>query len=113
MLVRSKVRKEVGREYYHFRHMTLKKRKRDIFESCGKIYFYACIYEYFTYNPNIHESLLGMYIKYRISIEDLWCYYLKHEDTSVATWNGIEGLMILIFQERGEESYEQCKAGAC
>lgn len=111
-LVKSRVKKEMSKEYYRFRRSVLHKRKHDIFESCQKILFYASVYEYFLYNPHINESMLRRFLMFHLSIEKLWECYLRNESTTVTTWKGIEELIQLASEWEGEQ-HEQCKTGAC
>lgn len=111
-LAKSRVKKEVGKEYFRFKRNVMHKKKKDIFESSQKITFYASIYEYFIYNTGISEVMLRRYLMFRLSIEQLWECYLKNEFTSVTTWNGIETLINLACGREGE-NYDRCEAGAC
>jgi hypothetical protein len=109
---KSKVKKEVGKEYYRFKRSVLHKKKHDIFESCQKIAFYASIYEYFLYNLQISDVVMKRYIMFRLLMEQLWNCYLKNEHTTVTTWKGIEELIQLACGMEGD-CYDECKAGAC
>lgn len=90
---KERVKREVKKEYHQFKRNLIKRKKGEIFESCGKIFFYANIYEYFLYNPSISEDTLRRFSYRRLSIERLWDLYLKNEYTNVVTWNGIDELL--------------------
>lgn len=108
----SRVTRVIHREYHQFRKSILKWRKDEIYESCGKIYFYACIEEYFRYNKYIPKRFFRDMVRFQLSIAHLWKVYLKNEEASVVTWKGIEALITLSCYEKGE-GYDKCQTRAC
>lgn len=108
----TRVKRAIHREYQQFRKNILKRRKDEIYESCGKIYFYACIEEYFHYNKRIPERCLKDISRFRFSIAHLWKVYLKNEEASVVTWKGIEELLSLASDQK-EGGHDQCQTRAC
>lgn len=80
-------------EYSLFYYSMMEKDKKEIFESCNKIKFYSCVYEYFEWKEDIDKKHVEALKNIIHPLEVLWQYYLDHEYIRASTWDDIDGLL--------------------
>lgn len=108
----KKLCRRIENEYRGFRNSTLAQGKNVLWDKCHKIYFYCNIAEYFRYNEVIPEKYVEALMKHRHPIGVLWESYLKNDEASISTWDGIEELLEMITRNGGKCS-GICKTGTC
>lgn len=94
MNLKKTVRRKVEREFRRFkRTMIYGASKEELWEACGKIHFYDCLYEYFDLNEKIPEIYLELAYAVPDFLETVWRVYLKQEDSGYQTWSEINDLL--------------------
>lgn len=92
--IRKIARRKVEREFRHFkRRMMYGTPKEGIWEACGRIHFYNCLYEYFDLNGKIPMVYLELVLAVPDFLDMAWRVYLKQEDSGYQTWSEISDLM--------------------
>lgn len=92
----------IEKEHTVFREYMMQCIPTKIYDSCNKIRFYECMYEYFSYNDNISNNFYTKAYEYLLHgqsiIEYLYCLYLKYEMLSVDSWDCINELIHVFAQ---------------
>jgi len=82
----------VQKEYQKYREHILELPPEQIYERCGEIYFYHCMYDYFMCNEEL-SNLAVMQMKTTENlIAECWKVYLKYEGLSCGSWEDIDEL---------------------
>lgn len=92
----------VEKEFKLFKYQMLSKSRKKIFEACGEIRFYSCIYEYFLYAEDIAQEHIKTCLKCENAIAELYDLYLKYEYLRCSRWDDIEELLD-VFVSRQED----------
>ena len=99
------------KEYRRFHHKMMNQSKTALWDGCHKVLFYSTIKEYFEYQKEIPEKYLKVLLSYSHPIEMMWEIYLKYEEISIETWDGIEDLLEAVVKIGGKLN-EFCETGA-
>lgn len=98
---RIRLVQSVEREYELFKYKTLSKSRNEIFEECGIIRFYSCIYEYFHYTQDMEAAHIRACLKCgEYVIETLYRLYLKYGYLRYSCWEDIEELLDVLVREQ-------------
>jgi hypothetical protein len=90
------IKRQIEVDYFDFKTMTLAKKKEEIFNDCGKIYFYNEMFDYLTDVELTEEQYLllkGSSGDYSHIIGKLYQYYLKFENVSVESYEEIKNFL--------------------
>lgn len=87
-------------EFGLFRYKMLSKSRKKIFEKCGKIQFYCCIYEYFMYADDIDKEHIEACLKYERPIAELYRVYQEYEYLQYGSRDEIEEMLNVLVREQ-------------
>lgn len=86
--------KRVTHEREFFRYQMLSSARDVIYNSCNKIRFVECVFEYLIYTEDISDDWIDELLKCENRIFDsLYGTYLEYEYLRVGTWEEIEELI--------------------
>lgn len=91
--IRTTFINNLKKEHSLFKYRMLSACSRHIYDSCNKIYFYECMYEYFIYNENVDDNVIAQLSKNEYVLESLYNYYLSNENSEVSRWNLIDEMI--------------------
>ncbi len=90
------------REFELFKYKMLSKSRKRIFDDCGRIRFYSCIYEYLMYVDDIKKEHIEVCLRYDRPIAELYRVYQDHEHLRYDRWEDIEDLLdVLVHEQEG------------
>lgn len=87
------LRKKAEKERESFRYKMLASSSAEVYESCGKIRFYECFYEYFQYVEHMEMTIIDACLKEQDLLETLWDLYLEREYLKCDTWEEMAGVL--------------------
>lgn len=86
-------RENVQKEYQEYKEYMLTLSPEQIFDKCGQVHFYNCMYDYFMYNERISQIVVAKMKVNKTLIAECWEVYLKQEGLSFSSWSEIDELV--------------------
>ena len=83
----------IEQEHDLFYYRMISESPKVVYEKCGIIKFYECIFEYFLYCENIKPEIIETCLQEDNVLSSLYELYLKHESLRADTWSEIETLL--------------------
>lgn len=83
----------VQKEYQKYKEHILELSSEQVYERCGEIYFYHCMYDYFMCNEELSNEVITKMKGNKTSIAECWEIYLKYERLSCSSWADIGELL--------------------
>lgn len=81
--------KRIEEEHALFYKEMVSRPSREAYHSCGKIWFYESVYEYFLYNDRLSKEQVSTCLEANGIMESMWNLYLKDDSLNVDTWEEI------------------------
>lgn len=81
------------KEYQKYKEHILELSPDQIYERCGEIYFYHCMYDYFMCNEELSDAVVTKMKTSKNLIAECWGVYLKYERLSCDSWKDIDELL--------------------
>lgn len=83
----------VQKEYQKYREHILELSSEQVYERCGEIYFYHCMYDYFMCNEKLSNVVIKEMEENKNLIAECWEIYLKYQELSCSSWMNIDELL--------------------